>query len=120
MPESNSAEPVAASIQLKKWEPDAPYASRLRAATTGQMYGIYLDERPTYANSTAFFLDAADIFIERGQAELGLRILSNLAEMNLENRQILRILACRLLQAKQTQLALPILQQVLALSPNEP
>lgn len=112
--------PVAASIQLKKWESDAPYAKRLRAALPEQMYRDYLDERPAYANSTAFFLDAADIFIERGQTELGLRILSNLAEMNLENRHILRILAYRLLQAKQTKLALPILQQVLALSPNEP
>ena len=114
---STSAE---ASIQLKKWQPDAPYARRLREAEPGMMYRVYLDERPAYINSTAFFLDAADIFIERGQPELGLRILSNLAEMNLENRQILRILSYRLLQAKQVKLALPILQQVLALASNEP
>jgi tetratricopeptide (TPR) repeat protein len=112
--------PVELSIQLKKWQPESPYVSRLRAAVPEQLYAIYLDERPAYVNSTAFFLDVADIFIERGQVELGLRILSNLAEMNLENRQILRILAYRLLQAKQTQLALPILRQVLVLSPNEP
>ena len=112
--------PVEASIQLKKWESNAPYVKRLRDVAPEQMYRVYLDERPTYANSTAFFLDAADIFIERGQPELGLRILSNLAEMNLENRQILRILAYRLLQAKQAKLALPILRQVLVLSPNEP
>jgi len=115
-----SSEPVVANIQLKKWQSDAPYAKRLRETAPEQMYRVYLDERPSYVNSTAFFLDVADIFIERGQAELGLRILSNLAEMNLENRAILRILAYRLLQAKQTKLALPVLQQVLALSPNEP
>ena len=112
--------PVVASIQLKKWQSDALYAQRLRETSPEQMYRVYLDERPSYLISTAFFLDAADIFIERGQAELGLRILSNLAEMNLENRAILRILAYRLLQAKQIKLALPVLQQVLALSPNEP
>ena len=116
----NPSVPAELSIQLKKWQPESPYATRLRAAAPEQMYAIYLDERPAYANSTAFFLDAADIFIERGQVDLGLRILSNLAEMNLENRQILRILAYRLLQAKQTQDALPVLRQVLALSPNEP
>ena len=115
-----SSAPVQASIQLKKWQSDAPYAKRLRETAIEQMYRVYLDERPAYANSTAFYLDAADIFIERGQAELGLRVLSNLAEMNLENRSVLRILAYRLLQAKQTKLALPILQQVLVLSPNEP
>lgn len=120
VPALRSEVPVAASIQLRKWESDAAYAKRLRAATPEQMYRDYLDECTAYANSTAFFLDAADIFIERGQTELGLRILSNLAEMNLENRHILRILAYRLLQAKQTRLALHILQQVLVLSPNEP
>jgi tetratricopeptide (TPR) repeat protein len=114
------SESVISRIELKKWAPDASYVKRLRDATPEQMYRIYLDERPTYTNSTAFFLDAADIFIERGQPELGIRILSNLAEMNLENRQILRILAYRLLQAKQPKLALPILRQVLILSPNEP
>ncbi|MDD4927768.1 MAG: VIT domain-containing protein [Gallionella sp.] len=117
---SNVISPVSASIQLKKWQSDAPYARRLREVAPEQMYRVYLDERPGYTNSTSFFLDAADIFIERGQAELGLRILSNLAEMNLENRGVLRILAYRLLQAKQTRLALPVLQQVLTLSPNEP
>lgn len=84
------------------------------------MYAVYLDERPSYLSSTAFFLDAADILLERGQTALGLRVLSNLAEMNLENRQILRILAYRLKQAGQVKLALPVLQKVLVLSPDEP
>ncbi len=115
---ANSTSSVA--IQLKKWQADEPYARRLREALPDDMYRIYLDERASYLNSTAFYLDAADIFLERGQQKLGLRILSNLAEMNLENRHILRILAYRLLQAKQTALALPMLQRVLELSPEEP
>ncbi|MGE5385247.1 MAG: VIT domain-containing protein [Betaproteobacteria bacterium] len=108
------------SIQLKKWVPDAPYAERLRQAAAEQLYAVYLDERPGYLNSTAFFLDAADVFIERGRPELAARILSNLAEMDLENRHILRILGYRLTQAKRADLAVPVLQRVLELAPNEP
>ena len=107
-------------IQLKKWSPDTPYTQRLRAAAAGDLYKIYLDERRDYLNSTAFFLDAADILFERGQPALALRVLSNLAEMDLENRHILRILGYRLLQAKQPALAIPILMRVLQLGPNEP
>ncbi len=114
------AAPTTASIQLRKWEPDAPYARRMRDAKAEDLYAIYLDERPSYTASTAFFLDAADILISRGQTDLGLRVLSNLAEMNLENRHILRILAYRLTQAKQVKLALPVLRKVLELSPDEP
>jgi hypothetical protein len=84
------------------------------------LYRVYLDERAGYPRSTAFFLDAADLFFERGQPRLALRILSNLAELDLENRQILRILGYRLLQARQPSLAVPILERVLELAPNEP
>ena len=111
---------AAASIQLKKWAPDSSYARRLRAAAPQDMYAVYLDERPSYTTSTAFYLDAADIFFERGQPALGLRIMSNLAEMDLGNRHILRILAYRLLQAGQVRQAIPMLEKVLALAPYEP
>ncbi len=47
-------------------------------------------------------------------------MLSNLAEMDLENRHILRILGYRLMQAKQAATAIPVLKKVLALSPDEP
>ncbi|NML44609.1 DUF2135 domain-containing protein [Ramlibacter sp. G-1-2-2] len=116
----NTRKDAAATVALQPWQPDSPYARRLRESAPEAMYAIYLDERPSHARSTAFFLDAADIFLERGQRMLALRILSNLAEMDLENRQVLRLLAYRLVQAKEVQLALPLLRQVLALSPDEP
>jgi hypothetical protein len=110
----------AIAIQLKKATPDAPYARRLREADAATRYRVYLDERGSYTNSTAFFLDAADIFFDKGDKALGLRILGNLAEMDLENRHILRILGYRLLQAEAPQLAVPIFEKVLELSPDEP
>jgi Ca-activated chloride channel homolog len=57
---------------------------------------------------------------ERGQTALAHRVLSNLAEMDLENRHFLRVLAYRLMQANSPQLAVPVLRKVLVLSPNEP
>lgn len=111
---------AAAHIQLKKWMPDSPYARRLRAAAADEAYAVYLSELPNYRNSTAFYLDAADIFFEKKQPELALRILSNLAEMDLENRHVLRILGYRLLQAGRADLAIPVLEKVLDLAPDEP
>ena len=109
-----------ATIRLQKWQADAPYAVRMRNATGADVYRVYLDEKPGYANSTAFFLDAADVFFDKGEAALGTRVLTNLAEMDLENRHILRILGYRLMQAKQSALAIPVFKKVLALSPEEP
>jgi len=109
-----------AGIQLKKWSPDEPYRARMKAAKAGDLYAIYLDEKPNYANSSAFFLDSADMLLESGQRDLALRVLSNLAEMNLENRQVLRILGYRLLQAGEPALAIPVFRQVLLLAEEEP
>ena len=81
-----------ASIRLRPWSPDEPYAARMREAAADRAYRVYVDERPDHVQSTAFFLDAADILIEKGETALAVRVLSNLAEMDLENRHILRIL----------------------------
>ena len=109
-----------ATIRLQKWQADAPYAMRMRSADPADLYRIYLDEKPGYANSTAYFLDAADLFFDKGQVDLGTRVLTNLAEMDLGNRHILRILGYRLMQAKQPALAIPVFKKVLVLSPEEP
>src|SRR2546425_8615936 len=110
----------AIAIQLKPWTPDAPYARRLREADAKNIYRVYLDEKPSYRASTAFFLDAADVLLEKGQADLAMRVLSNLAEMDLENRHILRILGYRLLQAGRAATAIAVFRKVLELAPEEP
>jgi hypothetical protein len=111
----------AAVIRLQKWQPDSAYAQRMRgAATAREAYAFYLDERPSHLQSTAFFLDAADVLLDKGDRALAARVVSNLAEMALENRHILRILAYRLQQAGRVSLALPLLERVRDLAPDEP
>ena len=110
----------AGGTGLAKWVPNAPYVERLRNAPREQVYALYLDEKPSYENSSAFFLDVADILIDKGQRDLALRVLSNLAEMDLENRAVLRILGYRLLQAGAPQLAVPVFEKVLLLAQEEP
>ncbi|MYM33376.1 DUF2135 domain-containing protein [Duganella sp. FT94W] len=108
------------AISLKRWDSNASYIGRMRAASPDQLYAIYLDERPSYLNSSAFYIDVADQLFERGQRELALRVLSNLAEMDLENRQVLRILGYRLLQAGKPELAIPVFEKVRDIAGEEP
>lgn len=109
-----------ASVRLKAWQPDAPYTARMRKAAADDMYRIYLDERPSHSGSSAFLLDAAGLMLERGQRDLGLRVLSNLAEMELENRHVLRVLAYRLMEAGAPRLAVPLLERVQDMAEEEP
>ena len=93
---------------------------RLQSARPEEWQRIYFDERRANEMNVGFFLDAAEFFIAKGRPAFGLRALSNLAEMDLQNRQVLRLLAYRLQQAGQTRLAVPIFERVLELAPNEP
>jgi tetratricopeptide (TPR) repeat protein len=108
------------TVSIQPWQPDSPYARRLRAAAPDRIYAIYLDERDSYADSSAFFLDVADILFENKQPELALRVLSNLAEMDMENRHLLRVLGYRLMQAERPDLAVPVFERVLRISEEEP
>ena len=108
------------TIAIKGWQADAPYVARLRAAKPEEVYAIYLDERPGWRNSTGFYIDVADVLLERGQKELALRVLSNIAEMDLDNRHVLRVLGYRLMQAKEAALAVPVFEKVRTLADYEP
>lgn len=110
----------ALKISVAAWAPDSAYARRLRAARPDAVYTLYLQERDDHADSSAFYLDVADILLAHGQRDLALRVLSNLAEMQLENRHVLRVLGYRLMQAKAPALAVPVFRDVLALGEEEP
>jgi len=107
-------------IQLAAWQPDSAIARRLREGPPSQLYDRYLVERDAHADSSAFFLDVADLLLGQGQRELALRVLSNLAEMDLDNRHLLRVLGYRLMQADAPALAVPVFEQVLAMGQEEP
>ncbi|MBP8182736.1 MAG: DUF2135 domain-containing protein [Rhodoferax sp.] len=117
---TTNAAPAEIGISVKKWTSTAPYVSRLKAATPATAYKVYLDEKPSYANSSGFYLDAADILAEKGARDLALRVLSNLVEMDLENRHILRILGYRLLQLGEPALAVQVFEKVVLLAQEEP
>ena len=110
----------ALRITVAAWAPDSAYARRLRAARPDAVYALYLQERAAHADSSAFYLDVADILLAQGQRDLALRVLSNLAEMQLENRHVLRVLGYRLMQAKAPALAVAVFRDVLALGEEEP
>ena len=118
-PASNGRTAMSGTIEVKAWDPDTPYLKKLRKADDA--YAAYLKERRSNASSSAFFLDCADYFREEKKDErLALRILSNLAEMELENAPLLRILAYRLQQLNRHDLAVPLFEEVLKMRGEEP
>lgn len=111
---------VAPEISLQKWSPHRDYLEHLRRSKPERRYATYVDERPEHEREPGFYLDTADFFLENADPDTALRVLSNLAELELEDPALLRVLGYRLMQADRADLALPILERVAVLRPEEP
>lgn len=118
--EGGSNKGASGSITLKKWEPDTPYLNDIKGAPEKDRYDIYMKYKKEYDNSSAYYLDMADFFMEKGRKDIALRILSNIAEMELENHQLLRILGYRLKQLGYYDLAIFVFTEVLKIREEEP
>ncbi len=121
--------PVDALVKLSAWDPKTPYLQSLKdcaAAHSGtnspleMLYRRYIELRTKSASSPAFFLDCAGFFFKRGDRAIAVRILSNLAEMKIEDPALLRTFAWRLREAGEYDRAIPVLRKVAKLRPEEP
>jgi len=108
------------AIALAPWNPKTPYIAALKKAVPGRRFATYLEQKKIHGNAPAFFLDCADFFIKKRDKTLGLQVLSNIAEMDLDNPALLRILAHRLSQLERLALAAVLFEEVLRLRPEEP
>ncbi len=109
-----------ASIQVTAWNPDTPYLKRLKGAAKQEREKVYAEQRAQFATSPAFYLDCSDYLLREGETALGLRVLSNLAELKIEEASLLRVLAWRLQQAGELERAVVILRRVTRLRPEDP
>ena len=107
-------------IAIKEWDPKTPYLDALKQANAPTRLSVYLAQRRKFGTSPAFFLDCAEFFRKQKQEDLSVQILSNLAELELENAALLRVLAYRLLQIGQLDLACGLFEEILQLRPEEP
>ena len=113
------------AIRIKAWSPDTPYLKAIRKAApdadaADARYAAYLAERAEWSTSPAFYLDCADAFLKDGHAAYGIRILTNLAELRIEDVPLLRVLAWRLQQAGELDAAIVQLRRIAKLRAEEP
>jgi tetratricopeptide (TPR) repeat protein len=83
-------------------------------------YQIYLKLRDYYANSPTFYFDMADWFYTHSDKETALRVLTSIAELELENASLYRLLGYRLKEYGEYALEKFVCQKVIQWRPMEP
>lgn len=110
--------PVNPGVAIKAWKPDAEYAKKI--AKADDKLNEYLQQKVEFGDAPSFYLDCSDVFAENDQKDLAIQVLSNLAELELENPALLRILAHRLAQLGQLEAASLLFAEVLEMRKEEP
>jgi Ca-activated chloride channel family protein len=111
--------PTQARIELAGWNPDTPYLAAIRAGA--DPYATYLQQRELHGTAPAFFLDVADHFRDQVKDPvLARRILSNVAELGLDQIALVRVLGYRLMQWDEFALAAGQFEEALRQRPEEP
>ena len=109
------------AIKLNQWTSGADYLKELESAKDkAQDRYLELRAKKENADNLGFFVDCADYFARNGQKEFAIRVVSNLAEMQLENRMLLRVLGYNLKYLGELDAAETVFRKVLELAPEEP
>ena len=101
-------------------EVSTDYLDKLKAAAPAERYALYLQLRKDKLNTPLFYFHTADLFLAEGEKALGLRILSNIAELQAENYELGKLLAYKLKELGETTAALVVFKKVLDWRPFEP
>ncbi|GHV56283.1 hypothetical protein FACS1894182_02510 [Bacteroidia bacterium] len=112
----NSSQPVIKLVPVKQ---DNAYTRQL----TGKLdddYAVYLKLRPEYIHTPAFYFDMADWFFKHNDRERALRILTSIADLDVENASLYRLLGYRLKEYKEYAMEASICKKVIQWRPMEP
>ncbi|KFF04959.1 VIT domain-containing protein [Flavobacterium reichenbachii] len=106
--------------ETKIWNPDRLYLKALAKAPKEKQYDLYFELRKSQEQNPSFYFDVAHFFYNQGDVKKALQIISNIADLGLENHQLYKTLTYTLRQWKSYEDALYTAEQVAKWRAHEP
>lgn len=100
---------------------DAEYLKFFNGIKNPEMiYEVYLTNRKTYGSLPQYYFDVSQLLFKNNDRKAGLKVLSSVADLDLENEELYKLLAYRLKQAEVYDKELLAAQKVLEWRPFDP
>lgn len=106
--------------ESKTWNPDRLYLKALAAAPKEKQYELYFELRKVQERNPSFYFDVAHFFYNQGDVKKALQVISNIADLGLENHQLYKTLTYTLRQWKAYDDALFTAKQIAKWRAHEP
>ena len=107
-------------IELNAYNPDTPYLKVMEYTEGGKAIETYYKLKKEYGNTPSFYVDVADYFFKKGNREQAILVVSNLAELSLDDPQLLRMLGYKLSNYSAKKEAIQVFRKVAQLREEEP
>ena len=108
------------NIELNAYNPDTPYLKVMEYTEEAKAVETYYKLKKEYGTTPAFYADVADYFFKKGNREQAILVVSNLAELGLDDPQLLRVLGYKLSRYNAKKEAVQVFQKVVTIRPEEP
>jgi len=117
----DSYQPNSGKITVVDVKSDAEYMEAFEEKSTAlEIYEEYLVQREKYLQTPSFYFDVAQLLFEKKSPKLALRVLSSIADLDIENEELYKLLAYKLKEAKFYDKELWIFGKVLEWRPFDP
>ncbi len=114
------SENIQSSIDVKEWKPDVPYLKEMEKTAAANFLKKYLELKKQYADQPSFYIDVARFLFQQKEKKLAVQVLSNVAEMKLEEASLMRMLANQLMEVGEKELAVETYRDILNMREEEP
>ncbi len=115
---TNNNDPNA-TIQLKEISSNKAFIKTLEKTAASDRYKTYLTLRKEYLETPSFYFAVAKFFMANNERELGLQIMSNIADINLNDHELYKLLGYELKKQGDFSEALLCFKKVLDWRPQE-
>lgn len=99
---------------------DKQYMKFFEGKKAQSIYTEYIKQRPNYISTPGYYFDIAQLLFAMKENQLGLKVLSSIADLDLENEEIYKLLAYKLKQAGNHDKQLWITKKVMQWRPFDP
>jgi len=113
-------QPAGGTFTVLKADVNDAYLQQLKATDPKSRYALYLQLRKDHINIPLFYFHTAELFFAAGDKGTGLRILSNIAELDAENYELYKLLGYKLKETGAVEEACAAFRKVLEWRPFEP
>lgn len=113
--------PTSGKITVVDVKSDAEYMEAFEEKSTAlEIYEEYLVQREKYLQTPSFYFDVAQLLFEKKSPKLALRVLSSIADLDIENEELYKLLAYKLKEGKFYDKELWVFGKVLEWRPFDP